>query len=103
MDRKLIITFISVFVLVLGIGLFCTQTGVPTEDTPTEESTGSYIVQGQSLDAVATAVNSVHARVTRELRIIDAVATELNADQFDRLVALGGLKIVADHSGSATI
>lgn len=80
MHRKTVFSVVTALALVAG---FCVVNSMqpPVTDTVAEESTGSYIVQGRSLEEVTRAVHSVHARVTRELGIINAVAAKLDADQ----------------------
>ncbi|MGB5246331.1 MAG: hypothetical protein WBN34_07270, partial [Woeseia sp.] len=66
--------------LAVTAGLFLLQ---PTAET---EVRTSYIVQGQSFEAVLDAVSELDAEVTHELRVIRSVAVNLTEGQAKRLL-----------------
>jgi hypothetical protein len=78
MTRKSVYSFIAIFSFVAGIGYFSSNP-VSVEETLVVDTTSSYIVQGQSTQAVAMAVRSVGADITHELGIIRSVGATLTA------------------------
>ena len=82
MDRKTCFWFIAIFSFVAGIGYL---SSVPSSDEKSEaaETAASYIVQGQSMEVVATAVRSVNGLTNS--KNYNGVAAILSADQHAEL------------------
>ena len=70
----------------------------------------SYIVQAESVEAAAEAVDAVGGKITHELAIINAVGADLNLDQVRQLQAKEGVVLyenqgvnVSDTTGGLTV
>ena len=76
MNRKIIFSFIAIYCLAAGLGFFL------SDDRQSEDEViATYILQGESTEAVADAVESVNGQITHEFRMINAVAATLTPRQ----------------------
>ncbi len=96
MERKTLFTFIAVYSFALAVTLFFSNDDEINATTVVDQPS-SYILQGNSTDAVVAAVQSVGGTVTHELGIINSVAATLTLEQRnDLLINRAILQISAD-------
>jgi hypothetical protein len=110
MNRKSLITFVSIFSFVAAIG--AVQYSSQSSDAPVEISnttasnttamSTSYIVQAESLDVAKDAVEAIGGEITHELGIIHAVGAILSAEQLAQLAKNADLKIQKDRSAAVS-
>ena len=73
----------------LAVVLLLGGSAAPQPEAIRSIETASYIVQGESIEAVTQLVTGVGGTVTRELGIIDGLAAELTPKQLSALESMG--------------
>ena len=83
------------FLLIITVGPRLTAV-TKTRSLPTDRTsmqTQSYIIQGANLEAAETAVTQINGRITHQLGIINGVAADLTAAQYDQLSGQNNLNL----------
>ena len=99
MSRKIIFAFITIYCLAAGLGFFAA--GDDRQSGTAEAAT--YILQGNSTEAVVAAVQSVHGRITHEFTSISAVAATLTVGQRDDLLVNPAVIAINEDAVARTV
>ena len=101
MERKTLFTFIAVYSFALAVTLFFSSDDEINATTVVDQPS-SYILQGNSTDAVVAAVQSVGGTVTHELGIINSVAATLTSLQYEALLVSPAILAISENASIRT-
>jgi serine protease AprX len=103
MNKRAVVFIACTSSLVAAVAAILLISQVPNNEPSQPIATvNSYIVQGQSMEAAATAVRSLDGEITHELGVIRAVAAELTLAQVAALRAADGIRRIYDNGSVET-